>query len=48
MGNNSDKKKIRVTYIIMRNPYMNFQNISTYAMHKKATRSNNQTCLDNM
>ena len=30
MGDNLDKKKIRVTYFFMRNPYMNFQNISIY------------------
>ena len=28
MGDNSDKKKIRVTFFFMRNPYMKFQNIS--------------------
>ena len=30
MGDNSDKKKIRATYFIIRNPYtcMKFQNIS--------------------
>ena len=40
MGDNADKKKIRVTYFIMRNQ-MNFQNISIHgskhAMHMKAT-----------
>ena len=30
MGENWDKKKIRVTYFFMRNPYMNFQNISIH------------------
>ena len=30
MGDNSDKKKIRVTYFFMRNPYMKFQNISIH------------------
>ena len=30
MGDNSDKKKIWVTYIFMRNPYMEFQNISIH------------------
>ena len=30
MGDNSDEKKIRVTYFFMRNPYMKFQNISIY------------------
>ena len=28
MEDNSDKKKIGVTYFFMRNPYMKFQNIS--------------------
>ena len=27
MGDNLDKKKIRVTYFFMRNPYMKFQKI---------------------
>ena len=30
MGDNSVKKKIWVTYIFMRNPYMKFQNISIH------------------
>ena len=40
MGGNSDKKKkIRVSHIFKRNPYMKFQNISIhgFAMHMKAT-----------
>ena len=30
MGDNSDKKTIRVTYFFMRNPYMKCQNISIH------------------
>ena len=45
MGDNSDKKKIRVTYFFFRNPKMNFQNISIHAMHMKATRLNSQKLL---
>ena len=30
MGDNSDKKKIRVIYFFMRNPYMKFQNTSMH------------------
>ena len=30
MGDNLDKKKIRVPYFFMRNPYMNFLNISIH------------------
>ena len=30
MGVNSDKEKIWVTYFFMRNPYMEFQNISIH------------------
>ena len=32
MGDNSDKKKIWVTYFFMRNPYMKFQNISIHGL----------------
>ena len=41
IGDNSDKKKIQVTYFFMRNQYMKFQNISIHgskhAIHYKAT-----------
>ena len=30
MGDNLDIKKIWVTYFFMRNPYMNFQNITIH------------------
>ena len=30
MGDNSDKKKIQVTYFFVRSPYMKFQNISIH------------------
>ena len=30
-GENADKKKIRFTYFVMRNPYMNVQNISMHS-----------------
>ena len=42
MGENLDKKTIRVIYFFIRNPYMKFQNISIHGsnnMHMKATNS---------
>ena len=45
MGENSENKKNTGHYFFMRNPYMKFQNISTYgsklAMHMKATNGQN-------
>ena len=35
MGDNLDKKKIRITYFFMRNPYLKFQNISIHGSKLK-------------